>query len=79
MYKIINAIKIWSITKQFIKTKYCGVEFNYKKKSRNKSYTSRTTQQELNTHSNDKLQQRHPKVPKGPNQVKKSGMHKRIF
>ena len=31
MYKIINAIKKWSITKQFLK-KYIGVEFNYKKK-----------------------------------------------
>ena len=34
-------------------------------------YTSKTRYQKPNTHSNDKLQQRHPKVPKGPDQVKK--------
>ena len=61
-----HAIRKGSITKQFLK-KYLGVKFNYKKKySRNNSYTFRTRYQRPNTHSNDKLQQRHPKVPKGP-------------
>ena len=60
-----HSIRKGSITKQFLK-KYFGVEFNYKKNSRNNSYTSKTRCQKPNTHSNDKLQQRHPKVLQSP-------------
>ena len=35
--------------------------------------------QKPNTHSNDRLQHKQPKVPKSPYQVKNSDMHKRIF
>ena len=49
-----HAIKKGSITKQILK-KYLRVGFNYKKNSGNNSYTSRTTYQKPNTHSNDKL------------------------
>ena len=54
-----------SITKQLLK-KCLAVEFNHKKISRNNSYTPKTRFPNPNTHSNEKLQQRHPKIPKGP-------------
>ena len=53
-----------SITKQLLK-KCLGVEFNHKKFQKSNSYISRTRYQNPDTHSNDKLQQRHPKVPEG--------------
>ena len=46
------------------KMSWSGIQLQ--KKSRNNSYTSRTRYQNPNTHSNAKLQQRHPKVPKDP-------------
>ena len=60
------AIGKGSITKQFTKN---VLEWNLiiKEILGNKSYTSRTTYQKTNTHSNDRLQQRHPKVPEDPN------------